>query len=771
LAAAQESADLADLLYVNSQLRFNKYVEFDQKMDSIESASMLGSFVYGSFQMVINPLSAPETMNNIYQTGAANSKADAQRNLEKYNLELAIKEADQSRLLAQAQLATAYAGLLVAGLQRQAALLRHEYAIQNLAFLRNRALSSELWYRLAGGIRSVSESYLRYAVELAFLAEQAYEFEADKRINVIRFDYDISELGDMLAADFLLRDLDTLEQDLIVSQRLRQQQVRYVLSLSREFPEALQELRDNGLMTFSLRLEQLERRFPGLYNLRISSVEVLPVALMDPTRFSLQLTHQGTGQVRLKAHPDTAPGTPSPSTLNTNDLDVEGDEWLRGLREQWPVKVHVTGPDTAVFSGLSRQDQAGLSAFFTGNQRGAFEGVAGASAWQVDMSMKENRVVPGTLADVLITYTLSGHYDAALREAIDKAPHKATASTTWFSAHRSFPDAFFQFNRSGRMDWDITRGLLSLNGVPDAVRNVSLLLQPAAGRAALGRLLCSYPVEFDVASSGQVTVVTALPRVTLMTDGLIFRAQTDFPQGTVATWDFGDGTDLTDNTGLPHTYSRPGRYEVTLRLAANGRLFEYRAAVAVSRTNTLIAPLIVNPQLSGTVEDGKLKLRPSLDGPAGESLSVRWSVGNRPPDEDSNPATFTLDLPIPSEGTKRYVLQFVAVRPLKGRVYSRQRYAPEVSIPLTGLHLTTNRTFEVVSETETTANRNAFTLHLFGTGQAPLTLSPADRWTLELPISDNPATMSVSLNDVLQYDLSEFSDVLLVLEYGLRDNL
>ena len=165
------------------------------------------------------------------------------------------------------------AGLIVAGLQRQAALLRHEFAVQNLTFLRNRTLNAELWYRLVGAIRGVSEIYLRYAVELAFLAEQAYEFEADKRINVIRFDYDLSEVGDYLAGDFLLKDLDTLEQDLIVNQRQRQQHARYVLSMAREFPEALQEIRESGKTTFSLLLEQIEQRFPGLYNVRLGAVD------------------------------------------------------------------------------------------------------------------------------------------------------------------------------------------------------------------------------------------------------------------------------------------------------------------------------------------------------------------------------------------------------------------------------------------------------------------------------------------------------------------
>jgi hypothetical protein len=67
------------------------------------------------------------------------------------------------------------AGLVVASLQRQAAVLRHEFAIQNLQYLRNRTLNPEQWFRLANAIRGVADTHLRYAIELAFLSEQAYE--------------------------------------------------------------------------------------------------------------------------------------------------------------------------------------------------------------------------------------------------------------------------------------------------------------------------------------------------------------------------------------------------------------------------------------------------------------------------------------------------------------------------------------------------------------------------------------------------------------------
>src|SRR5262249_26735197 len=162
-------------------------------------------------------------------------------------------------------------------------------------------------YRLAGGIRSVADCYLRNAIEMSFLAQQAFNFELDRRLNIIRFDYDQSDVGAMLAGDFLLRDLDTLEQELITSQQTRQQQVRYVLSMARDCPETLQLLAETGAAMFSLRLEQLERHFPGLLALRISGVDLQPVALMDPTRVSLELTHLGTGMVRLKGQPGESP--------------------------------------------------------------------------------------------------------------------------------------------------------------------------------------------------------------------------------------------------------------------------------------------------------------------------------------------------------------------------------------------------------------------------------------------------------------------------------
>jgi hypothetical protein len=365
----------------------------------------------------------------------------------------------------------------------------------------------------------------------------------------------------------------------------------------------------------------------------------------------------------------------------------------------------------------------------------------------------------------LVTFTLSGYYDASLRQAIDTAPRKATATTTWFSAHQTFPDAFFGFNRTGRMDWQVSPDFLALQGTLGALRNVAVLLPPSAKRPELGRVMCSYAVEFEVRPGGEVHPLTILPQVTMTTVGLRLEAQLDTPAGAVVTWDFGDGTGIQESSSLPHTYAKPGRYDVTMRIALNGRLTEYHAAVVVSRQHPVLTPLVVVPIWQAPIESGKLKFRPSPQVPSGESPSVTWRIDGVVTDSDPGPVTFTLDIPSASEGPKRHVLRFVAVRELTGRFYSQQRYLPAVSLPLKGLHLATNRTFDPATDAETTASLNTFGQHVFGPG----TLSPTDRWTLELPFNVNPCAVSVSATDVQQYDLGELADAFLALEYQVRD--
>jgi hypothetical protein len=758
LAAAQESQALADIHAQNAQAAVSDYADFKAKADEADAKSLIGSILGGELEIGIgivtkNPIAVAkgglDLFNSIWGGSAKFNAAATQRSMELHNLKRSAAEAELASKVAAKNTEVAQAGLVVAGLQRQAALLRHEFALQSLQFMRNQILNAEQWYRLAGAIRSVSDSYLRYAIEISFLAQQSYNFESDRRLNVIRFDYDLSVVGAMLAADFLLRDLDTLEQDLIVSQQTKLQQVRYVLSMARESPETLQKLGDTGSAFFGLRLEELERHFPGLLNMRISSVTLQPVALMDPTLVSVELTQLGAGQIRLTAQPGTSP-------LNSSDL-AAADNWLAAQGAAWPVKIHLSGPESALFSGLGR-DEAGALSAITANERRAFEGLPGASSWRIDLSAKENQILPGTLADMVITFTLSGYYDPDLKNAVvaAAAAPRPFATTSLISARQLLPDAYYSLVQDGKLVWDVSAPMLSQNGSPRELRNLSIFLLPAADGPELGRGRCRYPIEIEVAASS-VRLATALPEFTLTPNGLTLNAALTGAAGTDVTWDFGDGTPLAQSVNVQHKYPRSGRYEVTARLVKDRRLAEYRCAVVVSASHPVTAPLIAAPNFTASAagSDGNVMVSVSL---ADATLSLECAAGAVRGWADGGPASLKLM-------SGRYLLDFQASRKISARFYSKQRYLPGQALELSRGRIASDRTFDLDSGAETSTSLNSLGSLLFRNGSSAVTISPVDRWTLELPAADNPWLVTTSASDIAGIDASEFADAILGLEF------
>jgi hypothetical protein len=755
VTASSASKDLADLSRDDAQRRVAAFEEFDLHMRSLESDSaiwgVVGAFAGVALTVATGGAAAPFVigagvgmLSSIQQEQSSDWRADSQRNLELNNLALAETEALQASTVAAANLDVAKAGLLVAGLQHQAALLRHENALQTLLFLRSQTLNTEQWYRLAASIRSIADTYLRYAIELGFLTEQAYEFEADKQINVMRFDYDQSEVGNYLAADFLLRDLDTLEQNLLVSLRQRQQQVKYTLSMARDFPAALQELRDKGSVSFALPLEQIERRFPGLFNARLGAVDVMPVALLDATRFSLELTHLGSGVVRRRAQPgdaiDVAPANSTPEQIE--------------LATEWKRLIRVDNPETTIFSGLSRQEAGAVFPFMTNGQRNAFEGRPAACAWKIDMSMKDNQVVPGTLADLLITFTVSGYQDGRLRRLVEATSPRLNVVTSYLSARQLFPDAFYDFNRTGRMAWKVTPDRLALIGDAGRLRNIGVVLVPAADRFNFGRMHSRYAVDLRIHNDGTLEILSEIPKVSFTVAAQnTLSVSASVAGGADISWDFGDGGGFLIGAEINgHVYAKPGFYVVTLRIVRGGRLSEYRADVSVSRTHVLTGPATEFPQLSaiGGAATGKTRLRAQT-----AANTAIWTISNQGTQRGQQ-ADFDL-------APGKYSLNFVTQRALSARMFCNQRLLPQQnSFVMTAATLTTNRKFDEAGADVTGGNANQLTQHLFTnpTGE----ISPADLWTLDLPEAQNPF-LSVSTGaDVIAPSFASLQDVLLVVE-------
>jgi len=288
------------------------------------------------------------------------------------------------------------------------------------------------------------------------------------------------------------------------------------------------------------------------------------------------------------------------------------------------------------------------------------------------------------------------------------------------------------------------------------LRNLAVLLPLVPNGLEFGRCYCRYTLQLNV-SSGTVEVLTALPDFTVTPNGLTLNCAFTGPDGIEVSWDFGDNTQLARGSSAQHTYARPGRYEVSTRLVRDRKLVEYRSAIVVSANHSTVAPLIVTPVFSASAAstDGTVALTVSAPTTVTD-VSIDCSAGRVRARADSGAATLNL---APGVCT----LEFLATRKLSARFYSKQLYQPTNPVTLYRDRISTNRTFALTTGTETTALPNELTTHLFGDGS--VTASPVDRWTLELPLEENPWFTTVSPSDLPEFDGAEFADAILSLEF------
>jgi hypothetical protein len=763
LNAATEARELADLVESNAKERLRDKDAFEifgsVVMGGAGGAALALSLVGG----VIGTAFAPGVGTLVGMgvgavigigIGVGAGLAFDQQMDEQRDLERAVGEAARSAEVAQANRTAAAARLRVAILQHGVAVMRHDFAVQSLFYLRNRTLTAEMWYRLAHLIRSVADTYLRYAVEVSFLAEQAYEFEADRRLDVIRFDYDVDEVAGMLAADFLSADLDTLERDLLVTEQTRQQQVRFAVSLAREFPSALAELRDKGAAIFSLTLERLERRFGGVFNLRVGTVEVLPVALMDPTGFSLELTHLGDGQVRLNGSGESEDSTATATWLSTDPSRPAPVDVI------WPMRRQVLGPETAVYTGLTRVERDNASPMFGPAERNAFERRPAASSWRIDLDMKENRIVPETIADVLITFNLTGYHNATLRDEIERMPKPKRLVRQLISGHSVFPDQFYDFNQNGVMAWPVTREVLSLAPPSGELRNIAVALVPTSRGPDFGNLFNRFEVEISLSSAGILRVLTLVPHLEFEIQRRTVKAHVRNIRLTAnVRWDFGD-ENILGGARVEHTYAAAGTYNATLRIDDLGRLSEFSFVIKVASDRDCAPPVTAFPVFLVTDNTlmGTYRVRVSPGGTvAGDPVGIAVRVqGTR---IDARGAITEFEL----APNRRYVVGVRFFRRLNVHFFSDQRFVPETTLPINFLQTQSNRTFDGRGVEILHEDRNAFAQHVFSAGAGAL--SPGDDWYLETPLSENPALLS---HDPSKPDFSQIQDALLLLEYEVE---
>lgn len=193
-----------------------------------------------------------------------------------------IEEMNATIPIAEAQRAAANARLRAAQLQAQAAQQRVALVADALHAFENEVFTPELWTRMAQIMRDISGSYQQWAIAAAKLMERAYNFENDSDLRVIRPEYSVPATGDLLAADLLLRDVDSFTYHYVANVTKKESHLKDVLSLRSEYPFQFRDFLRTGRMTFETSLHDFARRHPGFYGQRLAAVEVEVIGLLPP---------------------------------------------------------------------------------------------------------------------------------------------------------------------------------------------------------------------------------------------------------------------------------------------------------------------------------------------------------------------------------------------------------------------------------------------------------------------------------------------------------
>jgi hypothetical protein len=324
--------------------------------------------------------------------------------IEKERLANAVSELQAAAAAARSQTEVAKSRLPAALAAVSGARWRNHFACTSLEQARGRETSPELFFALAQLVRDTARIYLDRAVSVALAMEQAYNFENTAAVTRIHSDYgDMAGVGNLYAADFLLRDIDSFLFDTLLKTNAKSQLVIRYLSLRREFPLQFVEFIRTGTIVFQTTLDQFHGDNPGTYNARIKRVAVEFVGVSSVGGVTGSLTCAGVSAVRR----------------------------LDGSVVQ---KVHLTeamilSPTTPERS-LARLDPAGLAAPV--GELAVFENVGVQCNWRLEVPPRVNNLQMSITYDVGLVIAYLCQHDPAL-DARDRNNLKVGESEFSFS--------------------------------------------------------------------------------------------------------------------------------------------------------------------------------------------------------------------------------------------------------------------------------------------------------------------------------------------------
>ena len=364
---------------------------------------------------------------------------------------------------AQDELKASTAQQNAAQAQLNAANLRVSLAQGDVAAFDAQTFTPDVWQRMGNAMLKIYRRYFNMALKIARMMQQAYNFETDQSLQLIKSNYSTDEVNGLLGADALMADIQNFTYDLITNSTTKPQPVKQTISLAERYGYLFEsQFRKTGAMDFQTTLDDFEMLYPGTYAGRIQTVEVAVQGIVPPTGVSGSLTNSGISTYRL----------PSANWTTSNG----------------GMKYRVQNKETLIVSDYSPRNDAIVIQPIAGMLR-IFEGAGVCSTWTLSIPPSENDIDYGALTDVQLTFTYEARYDPGLNAQVIAAlaGRPGAASSQWGVPLRwVYPDAFFAFQNSGSMSISLAQRDFPCNQRSPVIASIGVVLSTVGGLSPSG---------------------------------------------------------------------------------------------------------------------------------------------------------------------------------------------------------------------------------------------------------------------------------------------
>lgn len=257
---------------------------------------------------------------------------------------------------------------------------------------------------------SIRQSLLSRAQAVAKLAEDAFNFERDSKVHLIRNAYFDEDKEGYTSAETLLRDLDGLDYIDITGCTHKAMQLCNVVSLRKHYPISFPSILAAGRARFVTTMEDFDRWFPGTYMQRIKEVRVEVLVEGKPVPARGYISNDGVSFVRFS---DTGNKMP----VDQVDVFLEVDSEIASLcYKRIQRRRHV---DTMAFPEFKSYLHEERIRKVQEKEHNYFENIGPESTWLIEL-LPDQPFDFSKITDVRVYFQYEAFFDENLKRILQK---------------------------------------------------------------------------------------------------------------------------------------------------------------------------------------------------------------------------------------------------------------------------------------------------------------------------------------------------------------